>query len=707
MELKGYIRNFSSYTPQQLEQMKQDLNIRMPLQKLAFCATYFQKQEKRDPSIAELQFLDSFSEKFKNAPSAIAPIELLTNDDFVAETYADMMQKRNSLHPNAKIPCTFSEAFGLASNYLVRAGKDVSLPNTLVYTEELRPSAPVGKENHLIVARDTRFGIRLIKKKKHSLNDGDLLILLTADATISPTQYGEALSHFLNTPELTEQIKQIRTVGANGLLQEVLQMSDGANISLLRLARMGEPMPLSMLTDAYVGDCVIRIASNQYKQIENAIRPLGLRPLAFANATKNGRITAAQDATRSFSWSTDFLRALHPVNGISVELANERTGTPAPITHTPVTPDTCAYLSQTENSLETETLGCNDTLVAAATCRPEGAFFQNAFDTALANVIKLAAAGCPFTEQRLAIVLDLPKTINTPLTAGEGMSAILGLYRLQTELGIPMCAGRIYNTSKTAHPEITVYTLADGAPCPSCFQKANDHIYCIAPALQANGLPNFRELRKLLTFLTDLRRRNVLQSVRLICRESVTTALASMRSEKLSCRMTGDVWAADGNIPLAILLETTEAIDAKQVGIVTERDSASTQKAQKQFVPREQQIWSEVPRVVLFSEAWDTDAAMLGTILKHRGACVLHHTAEHLQTGVFSNDVLTSQTLIVCNGVTLPDDPYVRFALDTLHRGGGRILFPKQENIPTGIHGIALLEGITEKMLDQICILRK
>ena len=60
MVYNGYVINFGSYTPQQLEQVKKDFKLTLPLSKLQLCSNYFKKQEKRDPAIEELLLLDLF-----------------------------------------------------------------------------------------------------------------------------------------------------------------------------------------------------------------------------------------------------------------------------------------------------------------------------------------------------------------------------------------------------------------------------------------------------------------------------------------------------------------------------------------------------------------------------------------------------------------------------------------------------------------------
>ncbi|MBO7274665.1 MAG: hypothetical protein J6V22_07395, partial [Clostridia bacterium] len=128
MESIGIIRGFRNYTPQQLDQMGRDLKLSMSPQRLSYCASYY-RNAARDPLIDEMKFLDCFISAQSSLVSSYAPVSLMTNDEFAARTYADMMQKRKTLAPNASYPCTLSEAFGLTTAYLAYAGKPSKYPH--------------------------------------------------------------------------------------------------------------------------------------------------------------------------------------------------------------------------------------------------------------------------------------------------------------------------------------------------------------------------------------------------------------------------------------------------------------------------------------------------------------------------------------------------------------------------------------------------
>lgn len=708
MEFKGYVRGFGRYTPQQLEQMKKDLEISMPISMLGFCASYFGKQEKRDPAIEELKLLDTFCNTLRKDPSAIAPIELITNDAFVAETYADMMRKRNELFPMAKAPCSVREAFQLANRYLTRAGKQATLANHLALLEVCAEPSQNAHDDSLVPSTQTNVALRHLGKSPEKESEGDQLLLLFPAPHESFADYDRLVSRFLASPTVMQRVKRICQIGENGLLYELLQLFEGVNVSLPRLSRLGEPMPLSMLVKAYQGKHLLRVSVKDAAILAKESAALGLRACHFANVLSSPRINVVQDQTRSFSWSTDFLRAIIPIRPTPVHLAAERHEADAPIHHLPIGTEGCQYLSYVP-ARKTEVCTNGAVLTALAASRPLCDFFRNALDTALTTVLTLAASGCHYSEQRLAISLGLPEDFSDSHSAGESISTVLGLYRLQAELGIPLITGRPEVQNGISHPQITAFAVAaNGSPCPSQLQGESNRLYCIMPKLQGNGLPSFSELRNLLALLADLRNRKILQSAHVLCRESVTDALAEMRTEALSCRFTGDAWASQGKLPLAILLETSEPLEgAKQVARVTKRTLPTT-KAEPALPPAQPLIQASCAKITLIARKEDPEARKLCNQLRLRGAEV----TEAIITMDTSNDLLAksifaAQTLIVCRGVDLPDSKQVAFAIDTVTRGGGRILFPGRENADLRFGGIALADGLSEKMLEQICTLQK
>lgn len=696
------IRRFGTYTPQQLEQMKQDLGIRMKSPKLTFCASYYRITEKRDPSIEELQFLDHFTNDSDFSPLSIAPTELFTNDAFVANTYADVMAKRHELMPDAKTPCTLSEMMHLASTYLERAGKDAA-PSGLLCSVEKRRTPYTNLSGTTVSLTDSDFCLRILAKQPQPLCTGDLLLLLRPLSKHSVTDPDAPMEKLLTSPALTAQIKQMRRVGKRGLFAEVMSLTSCATVEPERLSETGEPIPLSMLVDAYEGDLLVRVSRESYPDFTKTAYEMGVRAAAFAMVTSGTRITVVRPEGLTFSLESRFLRSLFPLRPVSARLGNEHDAKQAPISHTPRAAMACKYLHTAVQKHARQTASVGSAVCTAASVAPTQGFFRNALDTALTTVLTLAAAGCDYPAQRLAISMEIPQNSTDPDVAGACISTLLGVYRLQAELALPAASIRLECDPSLAYPRLHTFALAHGNACPTGFTAAGNHVYCLAPATTADGIPDFDDLRRLLTCLASLRQKGILQSARVLCREAVTDGIRAMTDAHFGCLTPGNEVIAANVLPLGILIETTEEIAGTKIGTVTSRNGETAPAVEKILPTHEYLIPSDIPEVVLVSQRDDLDAAALVSILGANGADVSHLFAESQDAAALSRKLLTAKALILCGRVALPDTPHVRFALDTMKRAGGMILLLGNAEIAPLSHGIALPDGIYDKMIAQIC----
>ncbi|MBR3894694.1 MAG: hypothetical protein IKJ35_06050 [Clostridia bacterium] len=696
------IRGFASYRQQYMEQMKRDLEICMSLQALSFCADYYRTQAKRDPFIEELRMIDRFARPLPSSFSEMAPTQLLTNCDFITETYADMMKKRHELHPDAKEPCSFEETLKMATFYLERAGKEPSLKNTLFLLEDLKNGDHSHLPSNFIGSPSSRTGIRAIQKGNVLPEIGDLFVLLRAGED-DAERHKKSTARFLNTPAATAPIKAIRTVGRRGLLYEMLQIAPSARIDLNRLSLMGESVSPTLLTDAYEGDYLIRISPRSYSEFFNAASAFGVHFIAFATIPEGGRLLFTEGNEQLFALDSAFLRALLPVSRISVKIDGEENAPAAPILHTPRTPAVCDYLSvpQEEQAQVVENHGV---FYAAASCTPESGFFRAALETLLTAVLTVAAIGGDHREQRAAVTLSLPQKQTDDRHLGEAVASILGIYRLQAEIGLPLCATNLFSDEALAHPQVSAFSMTKKAKIGGQLTTEGNQIYCITPTRRENGLPDFDALRKLLLHLNLLHERGAVKSARVICRERITEAIQKMSPPTLTCLYDDFVVAIDEELDLAILIESAEELPFGRVGSVVRRLSPDPTPEAEPLPPTVSLLALQDANVILLSEKNDLSAEVLADRCHEMGAKdipVFPQDEDYENT--LSRALLNAQTMIVCTDTPIPHTPKVVFALETFQRAGGRILLVgngiRQENLS----GFALPNGIPSEILDQIC----
>jgi hypothetical protein len=200
-ELNGIVRGFGRYTTSQLEQAKADLHLGMSTELLEIASDYYRKTEHRDPLIAELRLLDDLSKAQRNNPAAHAITKLLTNDRFVAETFADVMNKRRALDEEATSPCTLYDLTRIATQYLARIGKTAPLGRHLMYLQDGRTTKRAPKNECGICVDGSRHQLYLeqIDTRAAEIQVGDVLLLFLPQSRKSTFSYPKNASAFLQS----------------------------------------------------------------------------------------------------------------------------------------------------------------------------------------------------------------------------------------------------------------------------------------------------------------------------------------------------------------------------------------------------------------------------------------------------------------------------------------------------------------------------
>ena len=537
MESYGKVLKFGYYSEQQMERTKNDLGLSMPMIFLTHCADFYRNHAKRDPYIEELKLLDRFASQMQKEPLSLALRELYTNDSCVAETYGDMMQKRNQLTPDAGSPVTAKEAASLATNALLRAGKQATRMNVTPFTE----------------FKNGKPRISFLSLCKESPAQTDLFALLLPSESEGNDNNG--LDRLLSDQVFTQKIKSIRSISSGGILAELLRECDGFRVEPDRLTPPNSPVSLSILTEAYPDAYFIRIPREQEEAIFYNAKELGVRILTFASVEKGCEMTIRNKQKELFRLDTTFLRSLLAQRLFTAKLANEKDGTLS-------APSQAAPIKFT-----------NSICCAEVTNHPQNAFFTNALYTALLAVIDQSLTGCAYSDQRLSVCLRVPKKSNGA-SDSACVSILIGLYRLQAELGILAVEPLTVRDEAIASPSLSVFAFGTGIPLHTRLQGEGNSVYLLSITTQENGLPDFGELRKLFNQLCDLRKNGDLISACAVCGESPEAALQKIAAEEIGCHADGEQLASLPASPILIALESRIPIEkALFVGTTFQKDS--------------------------------------------------------------------------------------------------------------------------------------
>ena len=696
MNYQSKIANIGEYTTEQLAELRNELSLSASVQTLSFCSQYY-KNQNRDPSVDELKALDALSMTLENDLDAITPTELLTNDAFAAETYADLLQKRKALHPNATYPCTLKEAARIASAYLFRSGKTKPTRCASMVPEHLSHSRYLIGDS-VFTANDSPFRLRILPYSTAEASVGDVFVLASPEQEKTQLQFERKMEALLQSDKLRPHLKGVYTVPKSGILPLLLECVNGLRISLSPFSKLNIPMPMTVLTNQFASAKLLRVSPRRLSVLLRLLSEEGILAFAFAEVTNDAKYTFYRGEEEPFFLHTQFLRMLFHYRSATARLEDEHLSSPSKIDHRIVTEANCRYLRL--NTPNSESVKIHDVLCAAASATSKQAHYKTALYTVLCPILSLCAVGENYSDQQLSIGLDLPAVTTEPETVGAMLSSILGIYRAQTELGVPAQAISVHTEKNVSSPTVTAFATATGEPVVGELTQENTKVYCLSPRMHENGLPDFNSLREMMDTLVRLSKKQAILSYRPLCFESITDGIQKM-SKQYICRITDPTVAAEGALPIGILIESNEELPLRSVGITVPKKSAAV-PSPVTISQKESLIWSPTPEVVIVAAPTDTDAQILAKALEKRGCSVHLFSSNTTDDAGLSRALLGSQTLILCDRAALPISERMEFALSVFRQAGGLSLSVGIQALPqNGFH--SLKTGIDESVLNKIC----
>ena len=326
--------------------------------------------------------------------------------------------------------------------------------------------------------------------------------------------------------------------------------------------------------------------------------------------------------------------------------------------------------------------------------------------TVLCSVLSLAVSGLAYTEQRLAVGVSIPVcSSKNEEEIGKAVSAMLGIYRAQAELGIPSAATSLLSDYTIKDPQVTVFSAAEGHAIPGTHLTPDNPVYCFAPAFDNNGLPDFASLRALLQELTSRSRNGSIVSARVICNESVTDGLMKMAHDGLYCKIEDRI-ASEGALPLAVIVEATAPIAGQTpIGTVCQKEC---EKIAQEHLPlpttlQRSLIWSNHTEFVLLSTVNNLDAQVLCNTIIQKGGNATLFESDRTDAGALSRAMLGAHVFILCGDAHFPETPHTRFALETLLRAGGACwIVGRTVYSPLAKDAALIQKQIPESLLDSI-----
>lgn len=668
------VRRFALLSPAQLLRLKTALKLSLSEEMLAYCARYYKDVARRDPTEDELLLLSALAVEQELLPDADGIYELSTADKEIARTYADAIKKRKLHAQDTSYPPTLTEFSTLAARELCRVG--VPLPQARAHAH-YAPDGLLEDGGATLTTTDGRVRLRSDAPPAA----GDLLVLL------SPTT-SNCSEFFSPVP-----IKASHRLGEVGLLCHLISSYGGATVELSAFPRKASFSLQTVLAGTdYRGCYVLCIDAKDLQPLLQFLKKTGINAFPFARLTEDGTVTLRLPDAPAISFRTRFLRALFRRKKHAVTL-EDNSAPLSEIAHAPVSPDTAAYLDR-PFSRKGGTVAFFEGISCTATSASlTSAPFRSAIYTALVPILRQAALGAPTELQSLSATLTYPD-------AGACLSALLALYRVQTELALPAHEINLIRESNQ-FPTLSVFSYSDTYPHSTRLSSVGATVYYLPIAEDETGLPDFADLRKAMALLSDLSDSHLIRAAYVSLNESADSALRSMSTPLKFIPEEGYSDACSESPTLAVLIESDVSLPFPAIARTVAGEPLERVPLPPVTPPRDSMILSDRPELVLIAREGDEDARMLSHMLSARGARV--HRFKDVDGPILplARATLGAHALILCRDTDLPNDEVFGFAMDTMLRAGGSVIALYASDNATVL---SLPDGIPEDILETLLI---
>ncbi len=470
------VRNLrTSNAKKLLPQLNADLEMQLSEFTYTHIQSLFCNTVRRDPTVGELRLLDALDRHGKDTPARIAVGELTTKSPFIAETWADMMQKHGELHgvgntlrgnqAVAAPPCTLTDALSLTGHYLERT--ETRPPKSTVLLSAPWQEAVASAEGYTPVARLlvgdgiqtlwTRTGDPLAVTPSHT---GDFILYLPH------AELGKIRTLVAGELDKVHPLSgDIRAIAQKSLLLTLLELCPGADLYADRLLANSQGngrIPVDILCaypsvdESGVCDYLLRVPLKQVQGMNNTLKALGITAVICGQVRSNGHtvIHIRDEANKRDIPAADLPSAslismasvyLHPM---SAEQGDG--GLPSPIrpSMTRLPSAVCGQNGLTPNGREAVALTLHEGQIlripeagvlvsthSVSIPRRDTAFSASA-NAVVAVTDTLAEAGV--TPLNMVVSVSLTAASVDMLTDGTAISAICGIYRVAAERGLPV-----------------------------------------------------------------------------------------------------------------------------------------------------------------------------------------------------------------------------------------------------------------------------
>lgn len=473
-----------------LGMLHNQLGLSMSMAELRTCRDYYLRT-KRSPLTEELLLLDHWVVSQRRHPHNLCLAEMTTQSKTVADIFADVMLRRRQLMEDTQRPVSLQEIADIAEQYLKKAETRVTpFSSVSVYftahrkllleSEFSTSTASTGKE-----ASDIAIGIRPSGSQSGgSTRVGDSIYAILAPEEEPQSIFEESLTAYAGAPAVQRSATAIHPLIREGLLSGLLHIADGLalNISAFR-----DPITLALedLTTPLFG-ILFTVPAEKQNDIYQLAQSMELPIARIATVIGGKEIKIPQKDRNVITLHSDFLKSLTLPRLYNASVALD---------------DSTAF-SVTLSRIGTCTLNEQKHAVVKTEAEGDYSLAASLYGILLALLHGISAGADP-KAMGLACHATLPQS--SPTEISDSLALLLGIYRIQTEF--ELCGQPLQiEYAATEKPQLSATVLAPLPTCPisSCVTGNNTRIFYLEPLYTEDGLPDFRDLKKMLDYVKAL-----------------------------------------------------------------------------------------------------------------------------------------------------------------------------------------------------------
>lgn len=553
IEKELHLANFSYMSNESLEQVISTLGLSFSAAELRSCCRHYHDRMNRDPKIDELYLLDRLVADAYLQPESVLLTRMETLSDTVAETFADLMMRRSAVYPDRELPVSLPELATVMETYL--AGT-VARPNPLsdiaVRFTSHRDLALVGDGYAKTAAtgsdeKDIAIGVKPERGafRGGPITAGDYVYAILQSKNDLP-DFEAKITEYLTSEVVRNAVKSVRTVKNTALLRVLLTVSNGLHIVPDSLVDHGNYELRDLAVPAF--GAIFTAAPAASADMLLLAQDMGLHVILLAKTATGNQTRIPRREGRACVLETAFLRSLvfsraygakvGAPSGKEQDICLSRIGS-------------CTLNEKKHAVVKTDAMGSDP--------------FSASVYGVLYSLMHCVAVGTKPAEMGLACHLTLPPATLSEARLGEALAAILGLYRMQAEFELHGNTPTV-EIGSGEYPSLSSAIIAPlpERPIPATAVGGGSKIFYLEPLYSEDGLPDFADLKKLMTYLEKLARDHhvlsafptdgdLMASLKKMSRD---TTVEYVRKAPLTSRIGGLLVESDVNIQ-GVLVATT------------------------------------------------------------------------------------------------------------------------------------------------------